>query len=545
MAINWGGVAGIIVFYLLILAVGLWASRKSKGSSDQEEVMLAGRNIGAVVGIFTMTATWVGGGFINGTAEYVFKPYGNSGLVWTQATWAYSISLVLGGLFFAKIMRSKGYFTLLDPFENKYGSRMCGLLFIPAITGDLFYTAAILNALGSTVSVVLELDRTLSVIVSACIAVFYTFIGGLYSVIYTDIIQLICMFVGMWICVPFAMTNEAVESIGSTSQEWLGTIESDQAGLWIDSALLLIFGGIPWQAYFQRVLSSKTPRTAQILSCVSGFGCLLMSIPPVLLGAVGASTSWNDTTLDLGNIDPFSQTSLILPLVIQYLTPPVISFIGLGAVSAAVMSSADSSILSSSSMFTHNVYKQVFRPKAGKLELLWVMRASIVVGGVIATAFGLSINSVYKLFVFCSDFVYVVLFPQFLCVIHFSKCNTYGSLLAYIVALILRFGGGDSLLGIPALIKYPYYDDEEEVQLFPYKTLAMLSSLLTILVVSYPLDYLFKKGTIPKRYDFFRCVVNLPATKDEADSDEDEVNYELRRRDSTDSPAEEDDKCET
>ena len=55
MAVNWGGVAGIIVFYLLILGVGLWAARKSKGSTDPEETMLAGRNIGIFVGIFTMT----------------------------------------------------------------------------------------------------------------------------------------------------------------------------------------------------------------------------------------------------------------------------------------------------------------------------------------------------------------------------------------------------------------------------------------------------------------------------------------------------------
>ena len=55
MAVNWGGVIAIAVFYLLILAVGLWAGRKGKGKKDTEDVMLAGRNIGLVVGIFTMT----------------------------------------------------------------------------------------------------------------------------------------------------------------------------------------------------------------------------------------------------------------------------------------------------------------------------------------------------------------------------------------------------------------------------------------------------------------------------------------------------------
>ena len=40
-----------------------------------------------------------------------------------------------------------------------------------------------------------------------------------------------------------------------------------------------------------------------------------------------------------------------------------ISFLGLGAVSAAVMSSADSSVLSAASMFARNIYKMVFRQK--------------------------------------------------------------------------------------------------------------------------------------------------------------------------------------
>lgn len=52
---------------------------------------------------------------------------------------------------------------------------------------------------------------------------------------------------------------------------------------------------------------------------------------------------------------------LILPLVLLHLCPKFIAFIGLGAVSAAVMSSADSSVLSASSMFARNVWKLVFR----------------------------------------------------------------------------------------------------------------------------------------------------------------------------------------
>lgn len=55
---------------------------------------------------------------------------------------------VLGGLFFAKPMRSKGYVTMLDPFQQIYGKRMGGLLFIPALMGEMFWAAAIFAALG-------------------------------------------------------------------------------------------------------------------------------------------------------------------------------------------------------------------------------------------------------------------------------------------------------------------------------------------------------------------------------------------------------------
>lgn len=50
---------------------------------------------------------------------------------------------------------------------------------------------------GSTLAVILDIDQTVSIIISACIAVLYTLFGGLYSVAYTDVLQLTCMFVGL------------------------------------------------------------------------------------------------------------------------------------------------------------------------------------------------------------------------------------------------------------------------------------------------------------------------------------------------------------
>lgn len=75
-------------------------------------------------------------------------------------------------------------------------------------------------------------------------------------------------------------------------------------------------------------------------------------------------------------------------------------------------------------------------------------------------------------------------------VVHFKKhCNTYGSLVAYIVALFIRLSGGESMLGLPPLIHFPGYDEETQTQLFPFRTAAMLISLITLIGVSWWTKY--------------------------------------------------------
>ncbi|RWS14213.1 high-affinity choline transporter 1-like protein [Dinothrombium tinctorium] len=512
MTINIPGVISVIIFYILILVVGIWAGKKKKSSTEEggeletEEVMLAGRNIGVFVGIFTMTATWVGGGYINGTAEELYS----NGVIWCQAPFGYAASLVIGGLFFANTMRQQGYVTMLDPFQEILGSRMGGLLFLPALCGEIFWSAAILAALGATVSVIIDLDTHTSIIVSAIIALIYTLFGGLYSVAYTDVIQLFCIFIGLWLCIPYSISHPAVKSMSMDTNDWIGVLPFRQFGMYLDYGLLLVFGGVPWQVYFQRVLSTKSAFKAQLLSYVAAFGCVIMAIPPMIIGAVGRVTAWNET--DFKGPLPLekSHQALILPMVLQFLTPPFVQFVGLGAVSAAVMSSSDSSLLSASSMFARNIYKLMIRQNASEHEVVWVMRVSIIVVGCVATAMALTVQSIYGLWYLSSDLVYVILFPQLVCVVHFKKhCNTYGSLAAYIVGLLLRGLGGESILGLPPLIKYPWYN-EEDGQLFPFRTFAMIISFLTLVGISSLSKWVFESEFLAPKYDIFHCVVNIP-----------------------------------
>jgi len=550
--INLTGLASVILFYLLILGVGMWAAQKKsdvEGISEEEETMLAGRNIGMFVGIFTMTATWVGGGYINGTAEIVFT----DGLIWCQAPIGYALSLMLGGIFFANKMRTKGYVTMLDPLQDQYGSRMGGLLFLPALCGEVFWSAGILAALGATLAVILEVPLDPAVIISALIAVLYTWIGGLYAVAYTDVVQLGCIAVGLWICIPFAWTHDAVADIqwSDWTEAWVGDIGGGWwNGLYLDYFLLLTFGGIPWQVYFQRVLSSKSASKAELTSYIAAFGCIIMAVPPVLIGGIAKATKWNETDYFLVHNKtlpiPKDDTRMILPMVLQYLTPGFVSFFGLGAVSAAVMSSADSSVLSASSMFARNVYKLIFRQSASETEIMWVMRVAIFAVGGMATFMALTIPTIYGLWALCSDLVYVILFPQLLMVVHFPKhCNTYGSLAAYCLGLVIRVSGGEALVGLPPLIHFPGFAEptEEELieaaeenrrpfgtQLFPFRTIAMILSMITLVTVSKGMVWLFKSGRLTKEQDYFRCIVNL-------DSDGSESPAELERLHPVPAPA--------
>jgi high affinity choline transporter 7 len=480
--IFWPGFAAMIFFYLIVFALGSYAAhlRQDQGVDG---MMLADRSVPLWLAIFTMSATWIGGGYINGTAEATAA----SGLVWVQAPWGYAMSLIIGGLFFAKKMRRYRFRTMLDPLEQRFGKRVAALLFLPALSGEIFWTAAILTALGTTFGTVLGLDTTSSIILSALIAIAYTALGGLWAVALTDLLQMIILFAGLFLVLPFAL-----QTVGGWDKVWTGyqadlgaaasLLPSKEAlgsyyWNWWDFALLLMFGGIPWQVYFQRVLASKDERTARQLSIMAGVICLIAAIPPIVIGVISHQADW--VGMGLTAPDPAANT---LPWVIRYLTNPWIATIGLGAIAAAVMSSVDSSILSASSLFSWNVFRPLIRPQVTGEQLRSVIQRSIWIIGMAALLLALQVKSVYELWFLCSDFVYCLLFPALTCALFDPKANAVGVLSGFAVAFILRFGGGDATLGIPIMLPYPMIEDG--VVLFPYRTLAMVSGLCTILIVS-------------------------------------------------------------
>ncbi|XP_021349941.1 high-affinity choline transporter 1-like [Mizuhopecten yessoensis] len=317
------------------------------------------------------------------------------------------------------------------------------------------------------------------------------------------------------LAIPFSIMNPAVD-MSHIQDTWTGHMEPELIGLYIDTALMLIMGGMPWQALYQRVLACKSPKIARnaclMATCIS----LLLALPPTVVGAIGSATDWNATEYP-GNVPlEYKQWAHIFPMVLQFLCPTAVSIIGIGAVSAAVMSSADSCVLSTGSVFANNVYKNIFRPKASQREIVWVLRLTIVVVGTVGAVIALTVGSVYGLFIMSADLMYVIQFPQLVCVLWVKCANTYGSLTGFVIGLFLRVAGGEPFLKIAPLIQYPMYH-EEYGQLFPFKTESMLCSLFTICVVSYITERLFTQGTLSMKFNIFHCYKDADEEKKKDD----------------------------
>jgi solute carrier family 5 (high affinity choline transporter), member 7 len=165
------------------------------------------------------------------------------------------------------------------------------------------------------------------------------------------------------------------------------------------------------------------------------------------------------------------------------MTPDLVGAIALGGLAAAVLAAVAASMLSASGMAAWNLYRPLVKPKANPHQLQQIIKRCIIIIGTTATLIALNAKSVYALWYLCSDLVYVILFPQLTCALFYKGANRYGSLAGFIVAMVLRIGGGEPLLGLPPLIPYPMI--ENGTVLFPFRTFAAIAGFVAIFVVSH------------------------------------------------------------
>src|SRR6266576_1536205 len=214
-------IAAVVAMYAAFMLVGWIASRKVRDGTAAD-LIVAGRQMPLIIAALTMTATWVDGGYLLGTTEGVYKSSIQLGI---QGGLCFGISLIVGGLFFAGTMRRFGFKTLIDPFEARFGKTWAAVLFLPALAGELFWSAELLVAIGSTFGVLLGMPLTSAILLSAIVTTAYTALGGMWSVAYTDIFQLGLVGLGLAAALPYVL-----DGAGGLSHAWSAYTASHAAG---------------------------------------------------------------------------------------------------------------------------------------------------------------------------------------------------------------------------------------------------------------------------------------------------------------------------
>jgi high affinity choline transporter 7 len=490
----------VLALYAVFMWIGIAAARRSHGASS--ELLVAGRAMPLWLATLTMTATWVDGGYLLGTVEGTFRSGLASGI---QGGLCFGLSLVLGGVFFARRMRALAFTTLVDPFEARFGGRWAAVLMLPALLGELFWSAELLVAIGSTFGVMLKMTLVAAILLSAVIVVGYTVLGGMWSVAYTDAFQLGLVAVGLVVALPVVF-----HAAGGLHASWAAYAAARPSGTsliprlgpgwtlpavvnWWDVSAMLVLGGIPWNCYFQRVLSCQSPAKAQAHSILAGLLTIAFTLPPLLLGVAAVAYQWPPDLLAQLRAQP-AET---LPMVFQHLTPAWVGLLGLAAIIGAVTSSFSASVLSAASMFAWNCCYRLWAPGLSPRQLSRLIRVAIVGLGAAATVMALEVQSVQALWFFTSDLVFVLLVPQLVAALFDRRANRTGSMAAFAVSLALRLGGGEPLFGLRPLLPYAawiggvlpggagaWQDPATGALFVPYKTIAAVAGLIVLPLVS-------------------------------------------------------------
>ncbi|XP_062340323.1 sodium/glucose cotransporter 1 [Osmerus eperlanus] len=404
---NPADISVIVLYFLLVLAVGIWAMVRTNRSTVGG-FFLAGRSmvwwpIGA-----SLFASNIGSGHFVGIAGTAAA----SGIAIGGFEWNALVVVVILGWLFVPIYIKAGVVTMPEYLKKRFGGQRIRVylsvlsLFLyvfTKISADMFSGAIFIN-------LALGLNIYLAVILLLLITALYTVTGGLAAVIYTDTLQTVIMVVGSFVLMGFAFNEvgdyttfqtkymEAIPTfIGVNISEKCYTPRPDSFHIFRDA----ITGDLPWpglvfgltiqatwywctdQVIVQRCLSAKN------LSHMKA-GCILcgyLKLLPMFLMVFPGMMSRILYTNEVACVDPeacqkfcgasVGCTNIAYPKLVVDLMPNGLRGLMLSVMLASLMSSLTSIFNSASTLFTMDIYTKI-RKSATEKELMIAGRVFII-----------------------------------------------------------------------------------------------------------------------------------------------------------------------
>lgn len=369
--------AVIIVYAIILIAVGFIATRKLQGVSD---FFVAGRKLGPGLLFTTLIAPNIGAGSTVGVAGLGYK-FGVSAWWWIGASAFGSFILAFAvGPAIWRVAKKHNLFTLGDFLDFRYNRNFRGLISVLMGIGSLAIFAGQLMGIAWILGVVAGTDKIAGVLIAALVVVLYFGAGGLLSAAFVNIIQIGVKFIGFLLAVPFALSyvggwhglnSMVIQNITNQSQidNYFGFTGM---GLTIIIGYFLmltpsffISPGLIGKIYGARDLS-----TVKISTSLNAFVQLVFAIVPVLLGMC-AFAVFPDLT----------DRELALPTVMKEFLPFWASALALAAIFSAEVSAADAVLYMVTTSFTKDIYKTFIKPDIEDEALLKLSRVVTFIAG--------------------------------------------------------------------------------------------------------------------------------------------------------------------
>ena len=374
----------IIIYFLAIIGIGAWSRRRA---ARIDGFFVAHRKGTSPFIIGSLLATAVGGSALVVTSKLGFE-LGLPGAWWLLVG---SVGLLILGLFFAKKVRGTALYTLPELVEKQYGSVVGLAASILIVIAWIGVVAGQIVAAGSFLSVLGVGSITFWMVIFTLVVVLYAILGGQFSIIRTDLFQAPILFVGIFVALALVFSQVGgLEGLKiSLPQSYFSFPVSPK----FDGKMLLSFLILIGATYvvgpdmYTRLFCAKEEKTAQRSVLAAAFLLIPLAFAIALIG-MGAKVLY-----------PQIIPEQAFPQIVSGVLSPGLSGLILAAVIAALMSSADTCLLSQSVILTQDIFRR-FRPSTDERKSVLLTRLTLVVLGVVALGLALALQEVYKSLLF-------------------------------------------------------------------------------------------------------------------------------------------------